>query len=247
MRIAPPVPPSDGEPPRYRSTRFDKLGPDAGLDLRLGGLLVMVALVCLFISWLVATRTFGLRGPVLLFSVTLGTVGGTALVRLAVLKVLATTGAFARMILFPSGSSVPYDEQYSYQQAMAERGDIAGALESYEAVIAERPEAWLPRLRAAELYAGGGRDPARAAELFRSVRDLPAAPLGQVLVASHRLVDLYDGPLHEPGRALVELRRIVERFPGTPAAEHARRALPRLKAYMAAELERPVEPEPPAS
>jgi hypothetical protein len=112
---------------------------------------------------------------------------------------------------------------------------MAGALEAYEKVIAEQPGRPAPRLRAAEHYARGGRDPRRAAELFREVRDLPDVTTRDAVYASSRLADLYDGPLGEPGRALVELRRIIERYPGTAVASHAREALPRLKARLAAE------------
>jgi hypothetical protein len=56
--------------------------------------------------------------------------------------------------------------------------------------------------------------------------------------ASSRLADLYDGPLNEPGRALVELRRIIERYPGTAVATHARDALPKLKARLAESVSR---------
>lgn len=102
-------------------------------------------------------------------------------------------------------------------------------------MIAERPTAIAPRTRAAEHYAREGRDPARAAELFRQVRALPDASSRDVLYASSRLVDLYDGPLADPGRALVELRRIIEQYPDSALARHARTALPRLKQRLAAE------------
>jgi len=46
---------------------------------------------------------------------------------------------------------------------------------------------------------------------------------------TNRLADLYNGPLKQPGKALVELRRLIDRAPGTPAADHARVALARLK------------------
>jgi hypothetical protein len=139
-----------------------------------------------------------------------------------------------RAFTMPSGKTTPYEEQFSYQEAMAARGDVAGALESYEAVIAERPGQVAPRLRAAELYALRGGNPARAAELFREVRDLRGVEARHAVYASSRLVDLYDGPLDEPGRALVELRRIIERHPRAPIAHHAREALPRLKSRLAA-------------
>ena len=52
------------------------------------------------------------------------------------------------------------------------------------------------------------------------------------IYSSSRLVDLYDGPLAEPGRAVVELRRIIEQYPGSDMARHARKALPALKARL---------------
>jgi TolA-binding protein len=36
--------------------------------------------------------------------------------------------------------------------------------------------------------------------------------------------------LNDPGRALVELRRLIERYPGSAAADRARDALATLKA-----------------
>jgi hypothetical protein len=113
---------------------------------------------------------------------------------------------------------------------MAARGDIDGALASYEAVIAERPDAVAPRLKAAEHYAKSQRNLKRAAELFREVRDTPSVTSRDAIYASTRLADLYDGPLSDPGRALVELRRLIERYPHSPAAQHARNALPAMKA-----------------
>ena len=89
-----------------------------------------------------------------------------------------------------------------------------------------------PRLKAAEHYATRNRDPRRAAELFREVRAIPGCSIRDAVYASTRLVDLYDGPLDEPGRALVELRRIIEQYPDTPMAKHARAALPSLKARL---------------
>jgi hypothetical protein len=46
---------------------------------------------------------------------------------------------------------------------------------------------------------------------------------------SQKLIDLYLGPLAGEGRALVELRRLIERHPGTREAEGARSAIAGLK------------------
>jgi hypothetical protein len=147
-------------------------------------------------------------------------------------RLTAGVGAVAKAFTLPSGKSTPYEQTFSFQESLAIRGDVAGALESYEAIIAENPAAIPPRLKAAEHYARGNRDPKRAAELFREVRDIPGCPARDAVYASSRLADLYDGPLEEPGRALVELRRIIEQYPGSRVAEHARLALPALKARL---------------
>src|SRR4051812_28090960 len=138
-------------------------------------------------------------------------------------------GIVVKAFVQPSGNSTPYEQTFSYQEAMIMRGDIAGALESYEAIIAEQPNLVSARLAAAEHYARGDRNPARAAELFREIRSIPGVPLRDGLYSSSRLVDLYDGPLADPGRALVEMRRIIELYPASDVAKHARNALPALK------------------
>ena len=114
------------------------------------------------------------------------------------------------------------------------RGQVDDALASYEAIIAERPAMTAVRLRAAALYASRGNDPRRAAELLREVMALPDVSARDDIAASNRLIELLMGPLAEPGRAMVELRRLMDRHPGTDAAARARLTLAELKAEMAA-------------
>jgi hypothetical protein len=86
------------------------------------------------------------------------------------------------------------------------------------------------RVRAAELYVRHGRDLRRAEALYKELRRLPQATPRHDVFASNRLIDLYLGALPDPGRALVELRRLIERYPGTEPAQRAREALARMKA-----------------
>lgn len=127
-----------------------------------------------------------------------------------------------------SGRSTPYEEQYSREQALVMQGRIAEALAAYERAIAALPHAVEPRVRAADLYSAQG-DATRAAALLREVQRIPGVDPGRDVYASNRLVDLLLGPLSEPGRALVELRRLVDRYPDTRAAEHARAAIATIK------------------
>jgi len=132
--------------------------------------------------------------------------------------------------LMVDGASTPYVEQYSYQQALVMKGQVDEALESFEAVIAEKPDAIDARIKAAELYVKERQNFARAAELFREVERIPAVNVGQFVYVSNRVVDLYTGPLNEPGKALVVLRKLIDKYPGSAAAENAKAALATLKA-----------------
>lgn len=113
--------------------------------------------------------------------------------------------------------------------ALVMRGDTPGALELIEQRLADDPADLRVRMRAAELYAGAGGKPDRAAQLLRSVQRTEDAPSAVRIQATYQLMDLYDGALATPERVLVELRWIVETFPGSTAARSAREALGRLK------------------
>jgi hypothetical protein len=210
----------------------ERLGPDGALLLR-ARVTAAVAGFLLFLILMGASRhrEFTSRHP--LSTSLLGAIAGACFV--SWMQTRSAAAAVATAVTFPNGSHTPYEEQYSFLESLVARGDMVAALEAYEKVIAEQPGRVAPRLHAAEHYARGARDARRAVELFREVRDLPDVPTRDAVYASSRLADLYDGPLGEPGRALVELRRIIERYPGTAVASHAREALPRLKARLAAE------------
>ena len=233
MRTPPPVlPPSGSEPSQYKPTWFDRVGPDAGIRLRGGAYAAAAGFIVVAVVMLFA----GQGGSDVLFTALIGAIIAGGLVFVAVYymsnKFADTAGAVAKAFTLPSGNSTPYEQGFSHQESLAIRGDVAGALESYEAIIAEQPTAIPPRMKAAEHYASGNRDPRRAAQLFREIRDIPGCSVRDAVYASTRLADLYDGPLGEPGRALVELRRIIEQYPDTPMAKHARAALPALKARL---------------
>lgn len=235
MRTPPPVLPPEDQTPGYRSTWMDRNGPDAGVKIRTARYALMVFPLALALWSAVVTQKLGMTGTKAALIILLGALATAVVSYYAGLASANGAGAVARAYTMPSGSSTPYEEQFSYQEAMAARGDVAGALESFEAVIAERPGMAAPRLKAADLYARRGKNPHRAAALFREVRDLPGASPRDALYAASRLVDLYDGPLDDPGRALVELRRLIELYPGTDVAAGARKAIARIKAQRAAE------------
>jgi hypothetical protein len=232
MRTPPPVlPTGEEDSPDYQRSWMDRVGADAPLQLRAASYGAMVG-VMLFAGALLAISAGGkVSGAALLTALVIATIVGVLVATMAS-RLAGGAGAVAKAFTMPSGNSTPYEQQFSYQESMAARGDMAGALESYEAIIAEQPSAVAPRMRAAEHYAKGNRDAKRAAELFREIRDTVGVPTRDAVYASSRLVDLYDGPLADPGRALVEMRRIIEQYPASRLAEHARDALPALKARL---------------
>jgi len=228
MRTPPPVlPDRDGPPapPRLGG------GPDDALQAQAAAFGVLVFFLTMAAGGLMSAQggskaMGGLLGLVIPAALAgYGTYRGS-------LWISGRAGVVAKAYTLPDGDHTPYEEQFSLEESLAARGDVPGALAAYERVIAERPTAVLPRSRAAELYAGRGGNPARAAELFREIRAIEGVARRDALYACSRLVDLYDGVLDEPGRALVELRRIIEQYPGTPVATHARDALPRMKARL---------------
>jgi tetratricopeptide (TPR) repeat protein len=217
------------ERPTYKPTFFDRHGPDGGGYLRIYayGLTVFAFLVIggfLLIGQGPIKRTFGVFVAILVIAA-----AASGLVMGAALWLSKMAGAtYGRLMV--SGSTTPYQEQYSYQQALVMQGQIDEALASFEAVIVEQPDAVAPRMKAAELYARERGNSGRAAELFREIQRMDALTPGNDIYATNRLIDLLAGPLNDPGRALVELRRLIEKYPGSAAAEHARVALAALKA-----------------
>lgn len=157
---------------------------------------------------------------------------------LGLLGVQAVATGAARGVasaVLPSGASTPSHADYSREDALLMQRDVAGALASFETKVAADPLLVSARLRAADLHAREGCDPRRAEALFREAQRIPGISRADDVYAASRLVDLYEGVLNDPGRAMVELRRLVERHPGTRAAEDARRGLATLKARHLAE------------
>ncbi|HET9425759.1 MAG TPA: hypothetical protein VFO55_10340 [Gemmatimonadaceae bacterium] len=217
----------------YKQTLFDRHGPDAGLYLRSFG-------------WSLAAG--GLSFP--LFSALGAKLGFPPYLRIAFMIVgpIVMTWATFRVtlrfmaraeegvhVVLGGGASTPYTEQNSYQQALVMQGRLDEALESLEAIIAEPDSPVDVRIRAAELYAREAKRPERAAELLREASRHPKCTPGEEVYSVNRLADLLCGPLGQPGRALVELRRLADRYSGSAVGEQAKDAIRAMKARQAGE------------
>ena len=138
-------------------------------------------------------------------------------------------GEVASFIVAPTGGTTPYTPTFSHIEALEIRGDLDGAEREWSASCAEHPENALVWVKAADFHLRLRKDPLAARSRYQHVRDLPRAHPDLVRYASQKLVDLHLGPLADEGRALVEMRRLIDRFPGTREAEEARAVLARLK------------------
>ncbi len=207
------------QPSEYRPSFFDKHGPVASTYITAAGFGLMASLLTFMVT---SSRGMGLKALALSAIAGLLT-GGSGL------AVGHFASRMASRFVF-GGSTTPPTPQYSYQDALILQGRLDEALESFEALISENPGASDVRFRAAELYVKDERSVNRAAELFREVQRIPNISAGDDVYATNRLVDLLIGPLNDPPRALVELRRLIDRRPGTQAAVRARETLAVLKA-----------------
>lgn len=178
-----------------------------------------------------------------------GTIGGIAGVRFfgpvggVIGFVVGTLAAFYAASFMTEGTawlvkntlepdSIPYKQTWSRIEASIARGDLDAAAVLYEEALAGVPDDLELQSRAADFFAGKVGRPARALELFRAIQGDPAAPAERQLYASQRLVDLYLGPLADKGRAVIELRKLIDRWPNSHAARFGRDALRRLKAEL---------------
>jgi hypothetical protein len=226
------------ERPSYKTTLFDRYGPDAAHMFRAMGLGAIAAGFSFLMFMTLAIKMLGLSGWLgLLFALCASTALGALSAVVAIMAAESTGKAITGVLA--SGHTTPYTEQYSYQQALVMQGRLEEALSTLEAIIGEPNSTTDVRIRAAELYAREAKKPERAAELFREVIRDPRCTVGEEVYSANRLVDLLNGPLGQPGRALVELGRLADRYPKSIIGERARQALRSLKA-VAAERDQPV-------
>jgi hypothetical protein len=204
----------------YRKTLFDRHGPDAFLFLQAGGWsLVVAGMVGLALAFRIGFHWWIL--PIAL-------VAGATACGCALMIANAVGKGWHTVAL--SGASTPYAEQYSHEQSLVMRGQVGEALASFEQVIARDPTAVDAMIRAAELYDRECKNHQRAAELLRAAQRTPALTAGKDIYVTNRLVDLLLGPLGDPGRALVELRKLIDRHPDSRAAAHAKTTIREIKA-----------------
>lgn len=167
--------------------------------------------------------------PASLWAIPAAGVVGFATGKIVGLAVLGASGRAARSVYMPHSPGT-YAQTHSQIDTMEARGDYRGAAAAWEAVAVSQPMNPWPLIRAGELYMRSLGEPEMSLDRFRHARKIHGVAPEQARYAAQKIIDLYLGPLADEGKAMVEMRKLIERHPGTPEAEGARSALARRKA-----------------
>ncbi len=132
-------------------------------------------------------------------------------------------------ILVPSGSSTPSVAQHSNIEALVARGKYAEAAAAYRAVIAAEPEDLVSCEQLARLAMRELKDYDLAVWAYREAERRTTEPRRKAGFAL-LVVGLFRDNLRDTGRTIVEMRRLLERFPDIPNAAQLRAELDDLRA-----------------
>jgi hypothetical protein len=117
---------------------------------------------------------------------------------------------------------------YSSIETLVARGHYQAAADAYAERARDRNDRVEATLRRAALLAGPLGHPETAAVELDSLRTAPLTSRDDFRIGL-ALVDLYEHRLNEPGRAMGELRRLIDRYPTAQGARRLRAALGELK------------------
>jgi hypothetical protein len=117
---------------------------------------------------------------------------------------------------------------YSAEETLAVRGHYQAAAEAYAERARNAGERVEATLRRAALLAGPLGQPENAAVELDSLRAHQLSGRDDFRVGL-ALVDLHEHHLNDPGRAMAELRRLIDRYPTARGARRLRDALGTLK------------------
>lgn len=118
---------------------------------------------------------------------------------------------------------------YSAIETLEARGHLEAAAEAYFECAKHRGQRVNATLRRAALLAGPMRHPETALAELENLRRQDLSPREDLRVGL-ALVDFYDRRMHDPGRAMVELRRLIDRHPEDRGVRRLRESLAAMKA-----------------
>ncbi len=134
-------------------------------------------------------------------------------------------------ITVPSGSSTPSVAQHSNIEALEMKGEYAKAAEAYRAAIAADPHEIVACEKLGQLALRQLKDFDTAVWAYHQAEQRATEPRRRVGYAMLALSILRD-TAHDTGRTVVELRKLLERYPDVPNADALRAELEQLKATL---------------
>ena len=138
-------------------------------------------------------------------------------------------GGAVGSIIVPSGSATPSVAQHSNIETLEVRGEYEKAAKAYRAVIETQPDDVVACEKLGQLAMRQLRDYQTAVWAYRQAEQRmpePRRKLGYALI----IAGLYRDNLHDNGKAIVELRKVLERYPDAPNAGQLKAELDELKA-----------------
>jgi hypothetical protein len=119
---------------------------------------------------------------------------------------------------------------YSAIETLVARGHVQAAADAYAERARNKPQRVDATLRRAALLSGPLGQPETAAIELDNLRAGGPLRPGDDFRVGLALVELYEHDLKDPGRAMAELRRLIDRYPTAQGARRLRVALAGLKA-----------------
>ncbi len=214
----------------YRRTLSDRMGAE-GSDLFRAfnySLIPTAAGILIGVAWVVVKRGLPPSHALAFIYVALGAIVGAMIFGcgslLFVLGFSRGAGEGIGSFLHPQAE---YQRGYSREDSLVARGDVDGALKSFAGIAEAEPDNMDVRLRAAELHRKNSSFE-EAAALYRYVQSHAKRSRDDVH-ASLRLIDLYLVWPENEGRSMRELKRLIDKYPGTEIEKRSRAALANLK------------------
>ena len=128
------------------------------------------------------------------------------------------------------GSRGRSESEHSWLQSLVARGLYREAVEACARDADAAPDDPRPLILGAEVLRDHMKQYGTAAQWLRRARQIPKLTPQQDIIITRELVGLYENQLATPKKALPELARIAERYPGTQAAEWATNTMSQIKA-----------------
>jgi tetratricopeptide (TPR) repeat protein len=169
------------------------------------------------------------------FGIVPGFLAGSLVVYLITSGFVAGAASLMGKIHNPSADSTPRRREYSRAETLTVRGNYDQAIEAYEVALSESPEDPEPYIRIARIYRDELLRYDEALFWFKRARSDASIDRGRELLVTQEIIEIHSRRLGAPRRAIPELARLIDRFPGDPITDWAKREMSRLRREMAEE------------